>query len=139
MHIFLTGATGFVGGHVVDRLLARGDAVTALVRSPAKAEGLARRGVRLVAGDLHALPALHAGMLGADAVLHVAALTGAVDEAEFLSANRDGTANVLAAAAAAPGAPRLVYVSSMAAGGPARRGVPKRDTSADHPVTMYGR
>ena len=139
MRVFVTGATGFVGGHVVDRLLARGDEVTALVRSPARAAGLAARGVRLVPGDLHDLPALHAGIAGADVVLHIAALTGAVNEAEFLAANRDGTANVLTAAMSAPGRPRLVYVSSMAAGGPARRGVPKRDASDDHPVTMYGR
>jgi nucleoside-diphosphate-sugar epimerase len=139
MRVFLTGATGFVGGHVVDRLLARGDSVTALVRSPARAAGLAARGVRLVEGDLHDLPALHAGVAGADVVLHLAALTGAVNEAEFLTANRDGTANVLTAASTSPLHPRLVYVSSMAAGGPARRGVPKRDDSDDHPVTMYGR
>ncbi len=139
MRIFLTGATGFVGGHVVDRLLARGDEVTALVRSPAKAEGLQARGVKLVAGDLQSLPALHAGMEDADRALHIAALTGAVDEAEFLSANRDGTANVLTAASRAPRSPRLVYVSSMSAGGPALRGAPKRDASDDRPVTMYGR
>jgi nucleoside-diphosphate-sugar epimerase len=139
MRVFLTGATGFVGGHIVDRLLARGDQVTALVRSPRKAEGLAARGVRLVAGDLHDLPALHAGAAEADVVLHAAALTGAVDETEFLTANRDGTANVLTAALNARTHPRLVYVSSMAAGGPARRGHPKRDADNDRPVTMYGR
>ena len=139
MRVFLTGATGFVGGHLVDRLLARGDQVTALVRSPARAQGLAARGVRLVAGDLHDLPALHAGAAEAEVILHVAALTGAVDEAEFLSANRDGTANVLTAAANARHHPRLVYVSSMAAGGPSRRGIPKRDADDDRPVTMYGR
>ena len=139
MRVFLTGATGFVGGHLVDRLLARGDQVTALVRSPARAAGLAARGVRLVPGDLHDLPALHAAVGRADVVLHVAALTGAVDEREFLTANRDGTANVLTAAMAAPARPRLVYVSSMAAGGPARRGHPKVDASDDRPVTMYGR
>ncbi|HET7041004.1 MAG TPA: NAD-dependent epimerase/dehydratase family protein [Gemmatimonadales bacterium] len=139
MRVFLTGATGFVGGHIVDRLLVRGDEVTALVRSPARAAGLAERGVRLVRGDLHDLPALHAGAADADVVLHVAALTGAVDEREFLAANRDGTANVLAAASAAPRTPRLVYVSSRAAGGPARRGRPKVDALDDRPVTMYGR
>lgn len=139
MRAFLTGATGFVGGHLVDQLLAAGHEVTALVRSPAKAAGLAARGVRLLAGDLHATEALHAGAATADVLFHVAALTGAVDEAEFLAANRDGTAHVLAAAMASPTCPRLVYVSSMAAGGPARVGVPKRDASDDRPVTMYGR
>src|SRR6478609_1436911 len=139
MRVFLTGATGFVGGHLVDQLLAGGHTISALVRSPAKAASLKERGVTLIQGDLQHHAALREGAAQADVVIHVAALTGAVDEAEFLAANRDGTANVLAAAAGAPTRPRVVYVSSMAAGGPARRGVPKRDAGADHPVTMYGR
>ncbi|MBW8772120.1 MAG: NAD(P)-dependent oxidoreductase [Gemmatimonadetes bacterium] len=139
MRAFLTGATGFVGGHLVDRLLAGGHQVTALVRTPAKAAGMAERGVRLVQGDLRDLRALREGAAEADVVYHVAALTGAVNEEEFLTANREGTANVLQAAVAAPKRPRLVYVSSMAAGGPSRRGHPKRDASDDRPVTMYGR
>jgi dihydroflavonol-4-reductase len=139
MRAFLTGATGFVGGHLVDQLLAGGHQVTALVRTPAKASDLARRGVTLVQGDLNDLRALREGASTADAVFHLAALTGAVNEAEFLAANRDGTANVLQASAEAPTRPRLVYVSSMAAGGPSRRGAPKRDATDDHPVTMYGR
>src|SRR5688572_17951682 len=105
MRAFLTGATGFVGGHLVDRLLDGGHAVTALVRSPAKAAGLAARGVSLVRGDLDDGPALREGMAAADVVIHVAALTGAVNEGEFLRANRDGTANVAAAARAAPTRP----------------------------------
>ena len=139
MRAFLTGATGFVGGHLVDQLLAGGHEVTALVGTPAKAAGLAERGVRLVQGDLRDLRALREGAAEADVLYHVAALTGAVNEEEFLTANREGTANALNAAIAAPKRPRLVYVSSMAAGGPSRRGVPKRDPSDDHPVTMYGR
>ena len=139
MRFFITGSTGFVGGHIVDQLLAAGHEVTALVRSPARAAGFAERGVRLVRGDLQDLAALAAGAAEAEVVLHVAALTGAVDEAEFLAANREGTANVLRASAHAPTRPRVVYVSSMAAGGPSRRGTPKRDASDDRPVTMYGR
>jgi dihydroflavonol-4-reductase len=139
MKVFLTGATGFVGGHLVDRLLAGGHEVAALVRTPARATGLAARGVALIQGDLHHHAALREGAAGAAVIIHVAALTGAVDEGEFLAANRDGTANVVGAARSSPRRPPVVYVSSMAAGGPARRGAPKRDAGADHPVTMYGR
>ena len=53
MNVLVTGGTGFVGGHLIDVLLERGDTVTALVRSPAKAAGLGPRGVRLVVGDLN--------------------------------------------------------------------------------------
>lgn len=139
MNILLTGATGFVGGHVADRLVARGDRVTALVRSPARARRLADAGVVLVHGDLDDQSALRLAAQDQHAVCHVAALTGAVDEAEFLHANRDGTANLLAAATAGSPGARFLYVSSMAAGGPARRGRPRTIDTPDEPVTMYGR
>ncbi|MFI5236164.1 MAG: NAD-dependent epimerase/dehydratase family protein [Gemmatimonadales bacterium] len=139
MNILLTGATGFVGGHLVDRLLARRDRVTALVRSPARAQGFAERGVTLIPGSLDDHAALHRACEGQDAICHVAALTGAVDEAEFLAANRDGTANLLRAAEAVSPTARFLYVSSMAAGGPAKRGQPRREGEPDAPVTMYGR
>ena len=82
MKALVTGATGFVGGHLVDRLLARGDTVTALVRSPAKATEFAARGVRLVRGDLGDHAALTEAAAAQDVIYHVAALTGAVDEAD---------------------------------------------------------
>jgi uncharacterized protein YbjT (DUF2867 family) len=81
MKALVTGATGFVGGHLVDQLLARGDTVTALVRSPARAASLAKRGVVLQHGDLNQHDALRAAAAGQDVVFHAAALTGAVDEA----------------------------------------------------------
>lgn len=139
MRVLVTGATGFVGSHVVDRLLARGHEVVALLRSPAKAGDLEARGVRLVRGDLADLPALTAAAEGVAVVYHIAALTGAVDEAEFLHANRDGTANVVRAARAGGGDPRLVLISSMAAGGPSGRDRPRHGPGEDRPVTMYGR
>ena len=139
MRTLVTGGTGFVGSHLIDVLLERGHEVTALVRSPAKARGLEARGVRLVRGDLHDLEALREAAKDADVVQHVAALTGAVDEAEFLRANRDGTANVLRAAEAAGRGARLVLTSSMAAGGPAKRDQPMRGHEPPAPVTMYGR
>jgi nucleoside-diphosphate-sugar epimerase len=143
MRALVTGGTGFVGSHLVDALLERGDEVTALVRSPAKAAPLARRGVRLVRGDLDASEALAQAVTGQDVIYHVAGAVAARDEAEYLHANRDGTANLVRAAERAGEhegrTARMVLVSSMAAGGPARPGQPRQDDSAPAPVTMYGR
>jgi nucleoside-diphosphate-sugar epimerase len=137
--VLVTGATGFVGGHLVQRLLARGDQVTALVRSTARAAPLAARGVTLVEGNLANTAALHRATTDQDIVYHAAAVLGASTEAELMAANHDGTRRLAEACVAAGRAARFVMVSSMAAGGPAQPGAPKRGAGDDRPVTMYGR
>lgn len=136
MKALVTGATGFVGGHLAEALLRRGAEVTALVRSPGKAALLTELGVRQVSGDLHSSEALRAATAGQDVIYHVAGLIAARNDAEFLRGNRDGTANLIRALGDA--APRLVLVSSLAAGGPAPRGRPLTGNEPPAPVTMYG-
>ena len=138
MKALVTGATGFVGSHLAEALRRRGDGVTALVRSPKKAEALAALGVRLVPGNLDDPGSLASAVEGQDVVFHVAGLVAAKSEDEFMRCNRDGTAR-LAAAASAAGAARFVLVSSMAAGGPAAPGRPLVGTEPARPVTAYGR
>ncbi len=138
MKALVTGGTGFVGRHLVDALVRRGDQVTALVRSPTKARSLEGLGVRLVQGDLDDQAALAEAVRDQDIVYHVAGLVAARNEAGFLAVNRDGTARLLAAAAAA-GRPRFLLVSSMAAGGPSASGRPLTGEETPAPVTAYGR
>ena len=139
MKALVTGATGFVGGHLAETLRRRGAEVTALVRSPAKAAPLTALGVRTVQGDLHDQAALREATRGQDVIFHVAGLVAARDEADFLRGNRDGTASLLAAAEAGETVPRFVLVSSMAAAGPAPRGRPLTGDEPPAPVTAYGR
>jgi nucleoside-diphosphate-sugar epimerase len=138
MRALVTGATGFVGSHLAEALRERGDTVTALARSARRAEALGPLGVAVVEGDLHDAAALARAVEGQDVILHVAGLVAARSEGEFLRANRDGTANLLAAAERA-GIPRFVLVSSMAAAGPAPRGRPLAGGEPPRPVTAYGR
>ena len=138
MKALVTGGTGFVGHHLIDALLRRGDSVTALVRTPARAAGLAQRGVRLVPGDLSDSASMTDAARNQDVVYHLAGLVAARNEAEFLAVNRDGAAR-LAAAAAQVSKARIVLVSSMAAAGPAARGTRLTGTEPAHPVTAYGR
>lgn len=138
MKALVTGATGFVGGHLTEALRSRGDEVTALARSPAKAEALRALGVRVVSGDLHDVPALERAAGEQDVIYHVAGLIAARNEAEFLRANLEGTQNILAAAERA-GTSRFVLVSSLAAAGPAPRGAPLSGDAIPRPVTAYGR
>lgn len=134
MSIAITGATGFVGGHLLDRLA--GSAVACLARGPSAA--LARSGCRVVPGAIDDPAALDALLSGADVVFHVAGLIAARSEAEFLAVNRDGTAAVAQACRRA-GVARLVYVSSLAVTGPSERGRPVDETTPPRPLTPYGR
>lgn len=138
MKALVTGGTGFVGGHLIEALRRAGHEVTALVRDPAKGAALAERGVRLVAGDLHATRAIAEAAEEQDLVFHVAGATSALDEAGFHRANVEGTRHVVAAAAAAR-VGRLVHVSSLAAAGPSEPGRPLRGDETPRPVTAYGR
>jgi len=138
VRVFVTGATGFVGAHLVDALRQRGDAVTCLVRDTARARALGWTDVRVVEGDLDAPAALREGCADAEIVYHVAGRISARNLGEYLAVNRDGTARVLDAATRQPPR-RLVHVSSLAVGGPTLPGQPIDETRAPAPVTDYGR
>ena len=111
----MTGGTGFIGKHVIERLRGRDDEVVALVRSPDKASGLASLGCELVEGDLSSDDAIRRGVEGCDAVFHIAAVykigIPKKDHEAMWDANVRGTERVLDAAQRA-GVERIVYVST---------------------------
>lgn len=110
MKLAVTGATGFVGGHLLDAATAAGHQVVALTRRPQ----CPRDGVEWIAGSLDDRAALVALVAGADAVIHVAGVVNAPDAAGFEAGNVLGTGAVLAAAEKA-GIARFVHVSSLSA------------------------
>jgi nucleoside-diphosphate-sugar epimerase len=110
VRLAITGATGFVGGHLIDAALASDFTISALTRRAQPR----RTGVTWVPGDLGDRAALKQLVEGADAVIHVAGLLSAKDKAAFDQANVTGTLAMLAAATAA-GVKRFVFVSSLAA------------------------
>ncbi len=138
MNVLVTGATGFIGSHLVDVLRRRGDEVSALVRSTRRAARLVELGVQTVTGDLDDGEALALATRDRQVIYHLAGLVAARNEREFLRVNRDGTRN-LVAAAQKNGRPRFVLVSSLAAGGPASPGRPLSGDEPARPVSAYGR
>jgi len=139
VNVLVTGATGFVGVHVVEALIEQGHSPAALVRSPGKAaERLPRGPVEIVPGDLSGSDALERAAEGRDAVLHVAGLIKAAGEREFREVNVRGTERLVRAIEKA-GRPRFVLVSSLAAAGPSLPGRPLTGNEPARPVTAYGR
>ncbi len=120
MRVFLTGATGFIGGRVARDLRARGDEVVCLARSPEKATELSRIGCVLVPGGLSEKAAIATGMKGADAVIHGAAVYEVgipkSEHPQMYEANVVGTENVLRAALEEK-IPKVVYISTIGAFG----------------------
>ena len=138
--VVVTGANGFIGSHLVERLLERGDDVRAMVRASARLDNLAGCKPTLVHASLADVDSMTAAFDGAEIVYHVAGLTAAFTRAEFERANTEGTRNVLAAVKAARRPPRrVVYVSSLMAAGPSHPDVARREHHAPRAAyTLYG-
>ncbi|PXA04667.1 3-beta hydroxysteroid dehydrogenase [Coraliomargarita sinensis] len=110
MKILVTGGGGFVGGYIVDLLLARGYAVRSLGRSPQPK--LEAKGVEVICGDLADNQSVSDAVAGVDAVFHVAAKAGVWGSWDsYYQANVVGTKNVVEACQA-HGVTRLVYTST---------------------------
>jgi nucleoside-diphosphate-sugar epimerase len=140
MHVLVTGASGFLGGHVAEALSARGDTVRALVRrtsSTKHLEKLAR--VELFEGSIEQVDRVVEAVDGVDAVVHCAGIVKARSHDEFFAVNVGGTSNLVAAARKqSKPLKRFVHVSSLEACGPSEDGQPVR-ADQENPVTGYGR
>lgn len=136
--VLVTGATGFVGSHLVERLVGSGVRVRALVRSTSDVSRLERLGVERAVGSLEDAGALVRALEGVEVVFHLAALTYARREADLERVNAAGTRVVVEASRRA-GVRRLVYLSSLAAPGPSLDGRPVTAEEPARPLTAYGR
>jgi nucleoside-diphosphate-sugar epimerase len=136
----VTGGTGFVGSHLVERLLSNGYAVTCLVRDLRHLRWLEGMEVQLTQGDCTQPESLAAAVHGISQVFHCAGLTKATHVRDYYIVNHLGTKNLLQACARYnPGIEKFVLVSSQAAAGPSPDGRPVDEGYTSHPVSDYGR
>jgi len=135
----VTGGTGFIGSHLVEYLLHRGDEVTCLVRSKSRLRWLEGLQVKLVEGDCTDANLGELVHEDFDAVFHLAGLTKTLMPDEHYRVNGKGTANLAVILAQRRRSPRLVYLSSLAAAGPSTDGHPLRELDPPQPVSHYGR
>lgn len=115
MKIAITGATGFVGGAILRRLLRRGHDVRVLIRDPKKVGRLRGLGtVECIAGDLDNDGALRALVAGTDAVVHLVGIIVEKGPQTFRRVHVEGTERLIAAARAV-GVPRIIHMSALGA------------------------
>lgn len=139
--VLVTGAAGFIGQHLINRLLQDGHSVKALVREPGRHDSWPVR-VDIVPGDVRDAGAMKAAASGIETIFHLAGKAHALaevgeEDADYQAANVEGTRNVLDAAVAG-GAKRFVFFSSVKAMG--EEAPECRDESCvAAPLTAYGR
>ncbi len=129
MAVLVTGGSGFVGGAILERLVAQGREVRGLARSEAAARTIAERGATPVRGDVLDLASLVEAMRGCEVVYHAAGVNAMClrDPRPMYRANVEGSGNVVRAAVAT-GVRRLVHTSSAAAIGEAPGTVGREDS-----------
>ncbi len=140
MHVFLTGASGFIGRNLVPYLQSRGCELTCLLRDPERLPEPLRSTVSVVVGDV-TRPGTEVtrALSKADAVVHLAARLWSHTYAEYDIVNRQGSEQLVKVTAdAAASLRRFLMVSSIAATGPALPGKPVTESTPSAPVSWYG-
>jgi nucleoside-diphosphate-sugar epimerase len=139
MRIAVTGATGFIGSHLIDRLLLDGHHMVALARNERDTQPLRARGISVIAGAVENADAVSRAVDGADVVFNLARAKahGMSPEAELISTNVAGARNV--ARAAHQSRARLVHASSTAVYGSRVREKPSTEDSPLRADSLYAR
>lgn len=150
MHTAVTGGAGFIGSHVAERLLARGEEVTLLDNfdpyydpaiKRATAASLVKQGARLEEVDLRDRDSLGGALEGVERVVHLAARPGVrasiEDPATTMEINLNGTLNLLEAMRARPGLRHLVFASSSSVYGGDATAPFREDQPASRPLSPY--
>jgi len=135
----VTGATGFIGSHLVEALLQKGVQVRCLVRKTSDLSWLKNLPIEVFRGNCNDKASLEEAVKGVDQVFHLAGVTKAVEEKTYFEVNALGTENLIHACLENnPRLQKFVYVSSQAAAGPCQNGGKKRESDRCEPVSVYG-
>ena len=136
----VTGATGFIGSHLAESLLQRGDEVRCLIRKTSDLNWLRKLPIEAVHGDCQDKTSLKEAVKGVDRVFHLAGVTKAMEEKTYFQINAIGTENLIRACLETnTRLQKFIYLSSQAAAGPCRDGGKKKESDQCVPVSPYGR
>jgi nucleoside-diphosphate-sugar epimerase len=138
--VLVTGATGFVGSHLVDQLLEQRRSVRCLVRKSSNLRYVRDPQIEFAYGALDDSTDWDEALADVEVIYHVAGTTFARRASDYFTVNHRGTEALVAQALKRRDQiKRFVYISSLAAVGPARTGTPVDEDTAPAPITPYGR
>lgn len=137
----VTGATGFIGSQLVKKLLENGETVRCLIRASSNTERLNGLDVELIKTDFSDSESLKRGITGSDIVYHCAGCIMSLRKKEMHQTNCENTKRLAQVCMYSDSAPKLMYISSLAAGGPMKgKNAPLREEwMTENPVSAYGK
>ena len=136
--VLLTGASGFVGGHLAEALARQKHRVKLLVRSSIRLAFTPTAETLLCDGYVTDPASLERAMRGVDQVYHLAGILRGADFSAYERVNAQGTRNVCEALAQQKKRKKLVYVSSLSAAGPSEKDQSLTEDKPPRPVSFYG-
>jgi len=140
MKVLVTGGTGFIGSHLVERLVREGHQVRCVAKDRLHSVYLESLGIELMLGDLNNGMDLEAILDGVECIYHLAGVTRARLNKDYYEGNYLTTKNFINICARSSNKfERFVYVSSQAAVGPALDGRPVTEKDPYQPVSHYGK
>lgn len=136
----VTGASGFVGSHLVDKLISEGHHVKCILRKSSSRKWLDGKPVEIIDSGLFDKEKLKTILCDADYLFHVAGVVKAKHYQDYLNGNVETTRALLETLVEVnPKIKKVVIVSSLTACGPSINGVTSTEETIEHPLTRYGR
>jgi nucleoside-diphosphate-sugar epimerase len=139
--VLITGASGFVGYHLIEAALRHNLEVFIAIRKSSQIDHLKHFDIQYIYPDFNSIESLQKALQETkfDYIIHAAGTTKAPDQAAYNLVNATYTIN-LASAAHTTGVKKFLFISSLAALGPAPNGVKEvTETQSPNPVTNYGK
>ena len=136
----VTGASGFIGSHLIEALVPLDWRVRCLVRKSSRLKWIPTDDVTLINGTIEQPGEdLNRAVKSVSVVFHLAGLTSAAHDESYTAVNVEGTRNIVEAMRRSAPDALLVFCSSLSAAGPARALRPVNETDDPAPVSAYGR